>query len=101
MTIVHIGKTLSPNPNHLLTTTVAFKSEAPTSTQQALITSFEALAHQCINPKKGVPYIKSLKAGRQNSLEDWTKGLEFVFVLEFEVSLFPIFLSFLISPLFL
>ena len=66
---------------------VAFKSEAPASTQQALISSFEALAQGCIHPKTGVPYIKSFKAGRQNSPEEWTKGLELVFVLEFEVSL--------------
>jgi hypothetical protein len=66
---------------------VAFKSEAPTSTQQALISTFQALAQLCIHPETKKPYIKSFKAGRQNSPEEWTKGLELVFVIEFEVRL--------------
>jgi hypothetical protein len=88
MTIVHIGKSPQSPSQVDNDIKVAFKSEAPASTQQALISSFEALAQLCIHPKTGVPYIKSFKAGRQNSPEEWTKGLELVFVLEFEASLY-------------
>jgi hypothetical protein len=65
---------------------VAFKSSAPPAAQQTLVSSFEALAQQCLHPKTGKPYITSLKCGRQNSPEGMTKGLELIFVLEFEVS---------------
>ena len=66
---------------------VAFKSEASPEAQQSLVSSFEALAQQCIHPKTNKPYITSLKCGRQNSPEGRTKGLDLIFVLEFEVSL--------------
>jgi len=69
---------------------VAFKSTAPPAVQQTLASSFEALAQQCLHPKTGKTYITSLKCGRQNSPEGMTKGLELIFVLEFEVSLLPL-----------
>lgn len=72
---------------------VAFKSQAGPAAQQTLVSSFEALAQQCLHPKTGKPYITSLKCGRQNSPEGMTKGLELIFVLEFEVSPAFFFLS--------
>lgn len=89
MTIVHIGESIqvTRNQSQGLTLVVAFKSEASPEAQQTLISSFEALAQKCLHPKTGKPYIKSLKAGRQNSPEGMTKGLDLIFVLEFEVSL--------------
>lgn len=66
---------------------MAFKSDASPESQQSLAASFEALAQQCLHPKTNKPYIQSLKAGRQNSPEGKTKGLDLIFVLEFEVRL--------------
>jgi len=86
MTIVHIGN--YPHiPIGQAKYSVAFKSTAPPAVQQTLASSFEALAQQCLHPKTGKPYITSVKCGRQNSPEGMTKGLEMIFVLEFEVSL--------------
>ena len=76
---------------------MAFKSTAPPAVQQTLASSFEALAQQCLHPKTGKPYITSLKCGRQNSPEGMTKGLELIFVLEFEVSLLLFHLPFLVD----
>jgi hypothetical protein len=64
---------------------VAFTSQASPEVQQTLITSFQALLTECIHPTTGEPYIKTFKSGRQNSPEEWTKGLELIFCLEFEV----------------
>jgi hypothetical protein len=41
-----------------------------------------------VNEKTGKPLITSFKCGKQNSPEGMTKGLEMIFVLEFEVCLF-------------
>lgn len=92
MTIVHIGELVEDEAVgrsladwHV----VAFKSDASPEAQQSLTASFEALAQQCIHPETNKPYIKSLKAGRQNSPEGMTKGLDLIFVLEFEVGPIP------------
>jgi hypothetical protein len=65
------------------------KSEATPEAQQKLIISFEALTKQCLHPSTNKPYITSFRSGRQNSPEGMTKGMELIFVLEFEVQLFP------------
>ena len=68
--------------------TVGIKSTADQSAQSTLISAFEALAEKCVNEKTGKPLITSFKCGKQNSPEGMTKGLEMIFVLEFEVCLF-------------
>lgn len=65
--------------------TVGIKSTADQSAQSTLISAFEALAEKCVNEKTGKPLITSFKCGKQNSPEGMTKGLEMIFVLEFEV----------------
>jgi hypothetical protein len=67
---------------------VGIKSSADPSAQSTLISSFEALAEKCVNPKTGNRLITSFRCGKQNSPEGMTKGLEMIFVLEFEVCLF-------------
>ena len=67
---------------------VGIKSTADQSAQSTLISAFEALAEKCVNEKTGKPLITSFKCGKQNSPEGMTKGLEMIFVLEFEVCSF-------------
>jgi len=86
MTIIHIGKL--PFSHYVtldLILTVGIKSTADQSAQSTLISAFEALAEKCVNEKTGKPLITSFKCGKQNSPEGMTKGLEMIFVLEFEV----------------
>lgn len=91
MTIVHIGELEAPRMQITVSEadilSVAFKSDASPEAKEALVASFEALAQQCLHPETNKPYITSLKAGRQNSPEGRTKGLDLIFVLEFEVGL--------------
>ena len=86
--------------NPSLTYQVGIKSSADASAQSTLISAFEALAEKCVNEKTGKPLITSFKCGKQNSPEGMTKGLEMIFVLEFEVCLvYPVPLQSLANEL--
>ena len=86
MTIIHIGELpFSHRMNLDLILIVGIKSTADQSAQSTLISAFEALAEKCVNEKTGKLLITSFKCGKQNSPEGMTKGLEMIFVLEFEV----------------
>jgi hypothetical protein len=93
MTIIHIGELLLLHTNPYLTYEVGIKSSADRSAQSTLISSFEALAEKCVNEQTGKPLITSFKCGKQNSPEGMTKGLEMIFVLEFEVCPYPLALG--------
>ncbi|KAF7184595.1 hypothetical protein CNMCM7691_005779 [Aspergillus felis] len=45
---------------------------------------FLALQHKCVKPDTGRPYMKSMKAGKNRSWENFSKGMTHGFVLEFE-----------------
>lgn len=65
--------------------TVAFKTATP-STLGLLITSIRALKDNCLHPRTGKPYILDLRGGKQISTEGLDRGMQVVFVMEFEVS---------------
>lgn len=87
MTVVHIGESRLQHLyiRSLVIWQVGIQSSADPSAQANLVSSFEELTQKCVNPKTGEPLITSFKCGKQNSPEGMTKGLEMVFVLEFEV----------------
>ena len=85
-------------------------SSGDASAQATIVSAFEALVEKSTHPKTGKPLIQSFKCGKQNSPEGKTKGLEMVFVLEFEVRPFLLYFTALgdrrshsmtLNPLFL
>jgi len=68
-------------------------SSGDASAQATIVSAFEALVEKSTHPKTGKPLIQSFKCGKQNSPEGKTKGLEMVFVLEFEVRPFLLYFT--------
>ncbi|KAK4101020.1 dabb-domain-containing protein [Parathielavia hyrcaniae] len=61
-----------------------FKADASAEDVKELCARFLALKDNCIHPTSNVPYIKSLKAGKDNSPEGLQNGMTHGFVVEFE-----------------
>ncbi|KAL1863662.1 hypothetical protein Plec18170_000500 [Paecilomyces lecythidis] len=61
-----------------------YKPSITWSEFEAHFDTFLALKHKCVKPDTGRPYMKSMKAGKNRSWEDFSKGMTHGFVLEFE-----------------
>ncbi|KAF1978063.1 dabb-domain-containing protein [Bimuria novae-zelandiae CBS 107.79] len=68
-------------------THVVFFGFKPTVSEEQIVETFNRLQHleqQCVHPTSSKPYIKSLKAGGNNSPEGLAKPYTHAFVVEFE-----------------
>ncbi|KAK4120822.1 dabb-domain-containing protein [Parathielavia appendiculata] len=60
-----------------------FKADANAEEVKVVCARFLALKDSCIHPTSKAPYIKSLKAGKDNSPEGLQNGMTHGFVVEF------------------
>jgi hypothetical protein len=64
---------------------VSFQVPGGATAQDELTAAFFALKKACVRPSDGEPYISAVRGGRQSSKEGHDKGMDAVFILEFEV----------------
>lgn len=60
-----------------------YRSDISWMDLQAHFTSFQALQSRCLHPDTGRPYMLSMKMGKNNSWEPYSKGMTHGFILEF------------------
>ncbi|PYH43348.1 Dabb family protein [Aspergillus saccharolyticus JOP 1030-1] len=61
-----------------------FKSSASHDRVEEVCSSLVALKDKCLHPTRQTPYIKSFRAGKENSPEKINNGITHVFVMELE-----------------